>query len=134
MTKDEYDKKHDELKIYMETYKDHFSLFIKGMMIYFAILGALTGYIYREGMNQESKYAVSLFIISISVIVMFGCFLSLKWLASIKSLVDEITKAIDYSNFPFFGAKMVGVLSMVAAILFLIGGIISIYAIKMKIL
>ena len=68
----------DELKLYLDAYKHHFEIFIKGALIYFGIIGAISSYIFREGINDLTKCALDLFIIVISLITALGCWTSLK--------------------------------------------------------
>lgn len=70
----------DELKLYLDAYKHHFEIFIKGALIYFGIIGAISSYLFREGINDLTKCALALFIIVISLITALGCWTSLKWL------------------------------------------------------
>ena len=120
----------DELKLYLDAYKHHFEIFIKGALIYFGIIGAISSYIFREGINDLTKCALALFIIVISLITALGCWTSLKWLRTVRSRVHALQTTLSMAPFPFDGAKWVGRLMFIAALLFLIGGMAGFHGIR----
>lgn len=120
-----------ELQFYLDAYKHHFDLFIKGALIYFAIIGFIAGYVFRKEMSEITRYALVFFIAAFSVITAFGCVTSLSWLAQVKSRVHELNKAVGMAAFPLDGAKWIGRLVLAAAALFFIASIVALVGIKM---
>jgi hypothetical protein len=82
-------------------------------------------------MNDITRYAMALFIAAFSVITVFGCATSLRWLAQVKSRVHELNRMIGMAVFPFDGAKWVGRLVLAAAVVFFLAGIAAFIGIKM---
>ena len=120
-----------ELRLYHDAYKHHFDIFIKGGLIYFAIIGAITGYVFRQELTELTKYALVFFIAAFSVITAIGCLTSMYWLAQVKSRVHELNKALGMVAFPFDGAKWVGILMLAAALIFFVASIAAFVGIKL---
>lgn len=108
----------EELKLYIDAYKHHFEIFIKGALIYFGIIGAITSYLFRARMNDPSRYSLAVFIIVISLITVIGCATSLRWLRSTEQRSLALQKQLRMAAFSFDGAKWVGRLMLVAALVF----------------
>jgi len=115
----------EQLKLHLDVYKTHFDIFVKGTALYFAALGAIAGFMYRDGATQASQVALSSLVIGGSLTYLAGCVVSLRWVFELERSVREAEKRLGISPFPFSGAK--GVIGMVsfACILFVLFGIVT---------
>lgn len=115
-----------EIKIYVDLYKDHFNLWLKGYAVYLAILGALGTIFFKTGTTTTVKYALCFISIIVSITSGLACTIALKWLVRVRSRIEEVSKILGIEPFPVFGAIGVGLVATVACIIFCFAGIICI--------
>jgi len=91
-------------KTALEVYRHHFDLFLKAVALYFAIVGALAGFIYRDNMPLASQKSLSILISLLSIVSILGCWLSRRYVKALQTLVDTIARELHIKDFPFTGA------------------------------
>ncbi|HZF08423.1 MAG TPA: hypothetical protein VFE33_06490 [Thermoanaerobaculia bacterium] len=91
----------------MEVYKHHFDLFLKAVALYFAIVGAVAGFMYRDSFPLSSQRALSVLIAFLSVVTMMGCWMSFRYVKRLRDLVSALASDLRLKDFPFTGALSV---------------------------
>lgn len=91
-------------KTALEVYRHHFDLFLKAVALYFAIVGALAGFIYRDNMPLASQKSLSILISLLSVVSLLGCWLSRRYVKTLQALVGSLARELHIQDFPFTGA------------------------------
>ena len=116
-----------QLSLYLEIYKHHFDLFVKGTVVYLALLGAIAGYIFRAEATLASQAALSLFATAISTLAFVGCLVSGRWVAELEAVIGRIAHSLRVEPFPFSGARMVVRVVEAMCALFLVASAISVW-------
>jgi hypothetical protein len=114
-----------QLKMYIDVYKYHFDLFLKGVVLYLATVGAIAGFIYRSGASVESQVVLSAIVSIGSIIAMFGCYVSRKWVIALEEAVNNLAEQAGAERFPFSGAKGVLVVIIGTSVLFAVAGVVN---------
>lgn len=96
---------------HLDVYKHHFELFLKGFVVYLAIVGTTAGF-YFEAADGHKKIFFAGFIIVVCIIGMMAWITSHLWVRKftrdLKSLYEDISVAPP----PMFGAYWVTVCGM----------------------
>ena len=116
-----------QLSSYMDVYKHHFDLFLKGVAGYFVIVGALTSFTFAKEMSWNQKVVFPVIISIGSLIALFACVVSRDWVKDLESAVGRITTALSGEPFPFSGAKGILSVMMVISMVFCIGGFVELW-------
>lgn len=96
-----------QLVAYLDVYKHHYDLFLKGVFLYLAASGAIAGYVFREGVAGAVRETLMLVACFGSLIFVFGCVGSRKWVGMMEERVNRICSELGVVDFPFYGAKYV---------------------------
>lgn len=96
-----------QLAIFLDAYKHHYELFLKGMLLYLAAIGAVAAYIYRDGVAHQVREMLSIMVGLGSAICVIGCISSWRWVGLIETRVNKICSELGVVDFPFMGAKHV---------------------------
>jgi len=91
----------------METYSNHFDLFIKGMSLYFLIVGASAGVAFTEG---SPRRVLVIFIAFTSIVGVFGVVPCYIWVRHIGKQISELEDYLGMKKFSFTGAKSITIL------------------------
>lgn len=115
-----------QLDLYIGIYKHHFDLFIKGLLLYLAVVGASAGFMFRGDVSTQTQLLLASGVAGLSTLAVVGCIVSRRWVRDMDSTVSGITAALGISPLPFSGARRIATLMGVAAGLGAISGIIGI--------
>lgn len=121
---DKIDIAKSELQIYVDLYKDHFTLWLKGYAVYLAILGALVGIFFKKETTTTVKYVLCVVFVSVSISSGIACSMALKWLNSVKNRIAEVSDILRIKPFPIFGAVGIGWVATVVCVIFSMIGIL----------
>jgi hypothetical protein len=100
---------------------------VKGFALYVAVLGALSGFIFRTGTAYEDKLALLTAEVIGSLAALFGTIVSRRWVIDLEATMTKITSDLGLAPFPFSGAKNIALVAMVVVILFTLGGALVLY-------
>ena len=103
------------LKAYLETYRHHFDLFIKGAAGFLVSVGFVAGLLCGSSAEKPIKAALATAVCGGSVIALIASFTSLYWVQRLQRVVDQISD-LGVGRFPFIGAKFVTFLLAVLAL------------------
>lgn len=115
---------HSQLKTYLEIYRHHFDLYLKAIALYLGVVGATATYIFQEGVNGQTRVALSVFITVVSLGSVAGGYVSRGWVMEIEKRAHSLSAELSLDQFPFSGAKgvihvMVTLSGVVAVVAFL---------------
>jgi hypothetical protein len=99
-----------QLEMWLDVYKHHFDLFLKGVAFYLAAAGALGGLIYREHATSAAQRTLSLGLEVFSTAAVLGCLISWRFVARLREDTDAIASAVGIRPFPYWGACAVTLL------------------------
>jgi hypothetical protein len=107
-----------QLKTWLDVYKHHFDLYVKGVAFYLAAAGALSGLIFREGATMAARRTLAIVLTIFCIGAVVGSFLSWRFVARLREDTDAIAAALGIRPFPFSGARSITLLfSCIAAAL-----------------
>jgi hypothetical protein len=84
-----------QMKMYVGVYKHHFDLFVKGVFLYLSAVGVIAG---------ESQVVLSAIASIGSVIAMFGCYVSRKWVIALEEAVNNLADQAGTERFSLLPA------------------------------
>lgn len=94
-----------QFKLYIDVYTRHLDIFLKGVLLFLALIGGVAGFIYRENASSETQVALSVVACLLSLIMLTVCLKSMRFLIDLKKIVDEIADQLDIRRFPFSGVR-----------------------------
>ena len=109
----------------LETYRHHFDLLAKAVLIYFTATGALGTFIFKKGTEHGTRVFLCLSIAVLAIFAFCVCYVGRKWVIEISSQETAIAVEMHIDPFPFFGAK--GVLEVFIGLSLSIGIGVLIY-------
>lgn len=113
------------LSLYLDVYRHHFDLFIKGGVIYLAIMATLAGYIFRAEVTRPTQATLMLFAAILSLLGIAGCRISRAWVKQLSAVVNDLSKAVSVPQFPFSGAVRITILIELMCSVFLLVALAS---------
>jgi hypothetical protein len=116
-----------QLSSYLDVYKHHFDLFLKGVAGYFVVVGTLTSFTFAKEMSRNQKIVFPVVISIGSLIALFACVISRQWVKDLERAVERITSALSGEPFPFSGAKGILSIMMVISIIFCFAGFVELW-------
>lgn len=117
----------EQLKLHLDIYKTHFDMFLKGTALYFAALGAIAGFLYRDGASRQSQIALSCVVVGGSITFLVACVAARAWVRELALSVRKAEEKLAMDPFPFSGA--IGVIGAMIAgcALFIVFGVVSLW-------
>lgn len=116
----------DQMSMYVDVYKHHFDLFVKGVFLYFAVMGAAAGYVFGSATSRGSRIAVLLMASAISLVAQSACVVSRKWVRAVAMRVEKIAERLNIDAFPFDGAASITVVVQVVTTIFALAGLVAV--------
>ncbi len=107
-----------QVALYMDVYKHHFDLFVKGTAVYLAIVGTVAGLVFKDGTRLPLQVALCIFVMLISCVGGYACYWSDKWVCDLERVIRGMIEELEMEQFPFWGARRVVRLVMLLCILF----------------
>lgn len=115
----------EQLKLYLELYKHHSDLFLKGMALYLAIAGTLSGFYFSDRVNMQTKRYIAFGVTVGSVVAFAGCLISHKWLKAIDAHMAHLSSLSGFEQIPLFGPKGILVIMLLISLLLVIGRVLA---------
>lgn len=115
----------EQLKLYLELYKHHSDLFLKGFALYLAIVGTLGGIFFSDRVNAQTKRYIAFTVTIGSIVGLVGCLISYKWLKVIDSRMANLSSQLGFEQIPLFGPRGIMIIMLFISILFGIAGAIA---------
>lgn len=116
-----------QLTSFLEVYKHHFDLFLKGVAGYFIVVSTLTNFALAKDATRPKGIAFSLAICIGSLIAFSCCAISKRWVEDLERTLGRITTALSGEPLPFSGAKGILSVTMVISVVFCIGGLVELW-------
>ena len=120
----------EQFAIYIEVYKQHFDLFVRGSGLYVVAVGILAGILFRDVTANSTRSLLSFGIAAFSFAALFGCIVSWVWVRQLQKNIDHYTSIIQAESFPLGGAK--GIIITVGIVSIMLVGAGSIYGIILR--
>jgi hypothetical protein len=81
------------LKIYVDIYKHHFDLWLKGYVVYLAIIASTAGFIFGGDTTPDMRRFLMLFASTVSAVSLVAWVVGLRWALDFSSAVERISQA-----------------------------------------
>jgi hypothetical protein len=79
-----------ELNLYIDLYKAHYDLFLKGVAVYLAIVGAIATILFQPGSPLVLRFVLCGFIFACSILALAGSQISLNCIAGTQGQLERI--------------------------------------------
>lgn len=116
-----------QFKLYIDVYTRHFDIFLKGVIIYLALLGGVAGFIYHDNVTFGTKVTLSVMASILSLIMFVACLMSRLFLIDLKIIIDEVADELGIRRFPFSGAMGVILGATAGTVVFCVAGALNLY-------
>lgn len=93
----------ERAKQYIDVYKHHWDMYVKGNVFLYAIIGALTGYTFRDGASTVERMALSVLVAFAAAIGIFASRRGRAWLRDFKHQIHAIEARLGEERFPLAG-------------------------------
>jgi hypothetical protein len=80
----------EQWRIHVETYRHHFELFVKGMVLHFTVVGAIWSVLYTKDVIGQTRVLPLLLVIVGSCTAIGGCVVSEMWTRRIQKHVGDL--------------------------------------------
>lgn len=84
----------------LDLYKDHYSLFIKGAIVYLAASGVIAGYTFGPASHHEQHRYFALVMIAASLMWVAASAISLRWWYDAAHTIDDVCMALGITSYP----------------------------------
>ena len=111
----------DATKLLVDVYKHHFDLYLKGVVIQLAVVGAVSGLVFRPETDQSTKLALLAFASIVSTIGAVGWMAGMAWHRRITRAIDEASGRAGFADTITFMAKRATALGAVATVVLAVG-------------
>jgi len=99
-----------QLEMWLDVYKHHFDLYVKGVAFYLAAASTLAGLIYQQSITATARQSLSVVLTLFSFVTFAGSIVSCLFVRRLQADVDAIAAVLGIRSFPFSGANRVTIL------------------------
>jgi hypothetical protein len=114
------------LKLNVELYKHHTDLFLKGFALYLAVVGTLSGLLFSDRVNNQTRKYLAVIVTVGSVLAFVGCLISYKQIKVMDLHMTNLCSQLALEPIPLLGPKRILIIKLVISGLFVIAGVIFI--------
>lgn len=118
-----------QLRLYADIYKNHFDLFVKGYVVYLAIIGATAGFVFRPETNLATRRLLLVLAILASILATIAWATALAWAGSLHARVVDVSSRLDIVPLPVFGPKIILWLGIVGSAIMTGGGVFLLWVV-----
>jgi len=109
------------LTAYIDLYKHHYELWLRGFFVYLGVLGVVAGFLFSNDLLPGERNLLLVFIFAASLVAIVAFFVGFRWLSDFEKVFQDLPEAPPLAIVSF---KCLIIMAMVVAILF------SVFAIK----
>ena len=109
------------LKLYIDLYKHHFDLFLKGYGVYLAIIATAAGFVFRSETEPVARTALLLLVAIVSIAAVIAWSTSFFWARAFGLQVQNLCRELLIPSMPMFGVKVILVIAAVGALIMFLG-------------
>jgi hypothetical protein len=115
-----------QIGVYMETYRHHWEIFIKAVILYFAVIGSVVGYVFGvSAASHSSRRVLALAASIVSVFAMWCCVVSYAWVSYLERLLEQAWRSLGLEPFSLLAAKRIITVAMVLSVGFFVAGLMA---------
>jgi hypothetical protein len=107
LTTDEYERLWRRLVLFVDLYKHHFELFVKGFVVYLAIIAGASGIAFGGKVSTRTQQSLLVLVGLTSLCACIAWIVSLVWVARFATLFHELCDRLDVPRLPAFGVKAI---------------------------
>lgn len=111
------------LKLYVDLYKHHFDLFLKGYAVYLAIIATAAGFVFRDGTEPLTRTALVLLVAIVSIAAVVAWSTSFFWARAFGFQVQNLCRELGIPLMPMFGVKVILLIATAGAFIMLFGAV-----------
>ena len=109
------------LKLYVDLYKHHFDLFLKGYAVYLAIVATVAGFVFRGEIEPVTRAALLLLVALVSIAAVIAWSTAFFWARAFGSQVQSLCRELGIPSMPMFGVKAILVIADAGALIMFLG-------------
>lgn len=102
--------------MFVDLYKHHFDLWIKGYLVYLGIVGVTAGFLFNKDTTPNARSFLILFLVTVSSISVGAWAVGLVWLRSFDSTLRDLSVRARVPPISLLGFKAIVFLGLLGAI------------------
>lgn len=114
-----------QYKSFLDVYKHHFDLFLKGVAVYLVAMSTIAGFAFGKEASENARFILSLLIPCGSVIAFFGFLKCRRWVFDLQKSLESIETELKIQSFPFSGPKSVIFTMLIVSAVLMAAGFIN---------
>lgn len=111
------------LRIYVDLYKHHFDLFVKGYVVYLAIIGAVAGFVFRPETDPMTRRLLLAFAVLASALATAAWITAIIWSGAFAAELLAVCHRLGQVRMPVFGTRIILLLGTLGSLALTAGGI-----------
>lgn len=119
-----------QITIYVDLYKSHFDFFIKGVIVYLAMVGAIAGYIFRSDITASTRYSLGALASLLSLIAFFATQTSIDWQKDTEKRIAVVSNELGIDPISFTHSKRALMIVEAMCVFLFISGLLIIFLVK----
>jgi hypothetical protein len=119
----EYSRLWARFVLFVDLYKHHFDLFLKGFVFYLAVQGAVAGFAFSEDTTPETRQALLTLATVMSVFAVATWTVALVGMSQFATTFEELCAKLSVPHLPTFGVKVSMFLCILASLVMFCFGI-----------
>ena len=105
-------------ELYLDLYKHHFELYLKGYFIHLVVVGAISGFLFATQNPAKGEMAIALakMGIVVTVVGLIGSILACVWAIKMRIVYVSLCRQLSVLSPPMFGGIATTILLMIGSI------------------
>jgi hypothetical protein len=108
---------------YIDLYKHHFELHMKGFLLYLAVLGVAAGFLFSKDSSPEVRALLLVLIVVASTVATIVFSVGLRWLSDFEKALKVVFSGTEAPPLAITPFKCIVFLGMVVSIAFILAAI-----------
>jgi hypothetical protein len=107
----------ESFKIFVDLYKHHIDLWLKGYLVYLATIGVIAGFLFSKETVPTVRWFLILFLVTVSAVSVAAWTVGLVWLRRFDAILRDLSLRARVPTISLFGFKAVVLLGLIGAII-----------------
>jgi len=120
----DYKRLWEQMVLFVDLYKHHFDLFVKGFVVHLAIIGSGAGLAFSDKLDPFTRRWLLILVVALSIVSVVAWIVSLRWAYRFAQQFEDLCDRIGMERLPTFGVKAIIALATTGSLFFAVVGIV----------